>query len=167
MLPLCYDHRVVTANTRWIQPIRKHTHSSTTTSVTRLTTTRGVGSKRASQGHLLTAMSKQKAQPTRSHAPMLPLCLHCPHSPWARARCSGQRGAGLPLRLSWPPRSTASTASTGLPAAWAAPPRHQLQASRPLFDIRLWFHSQHIWLELPCEQQFAPSTSLSLWFIND
>lgn len=170
------DHRAVTANTRWIQPIRKHTRSSITTSVIRPTTTRGVGSRRASHGHLRTAMGRQKVRPNKSHAPTLPLChrclLCCPtthhlHRPRARARCSGLRVAGLPLHLCCPLRSTASTASTGLPAAWAPPPRPQLQASRPLFDMRLWFRSQHIWLGLPCEQQFAPSTSLSLWFVND
>lgn len=144
-----YDHRAVTVNMRWSQPIRKHIHLSTTTSVTRLTTTRGVGSRRASQGHLLTAMGRQKAWLTRSHALMLPLCLRCLlccptahhlHSQWARARCSGLRVAGLPLHLHCPLRSTASTASTGLPAASAPPPRHPPQAFRLLFDMRLRFH---------------------------
>lgn len=136
---------------RWTQPIRKHTHSSTTTSVTRLTTTHGVGSRRVSHGRQLTVMAREKVQPNRSHAPTLPLCHHCLlccptahhlHSPWAKARCSGLRVAGLPLHLCCPLRSTTSMASTGLPAAWAPPPRHQRQASRPLFDMRLWFHSR-------------------------
>lgn len=146
-------HRAVIANARWIQPTRKHTHSSTTTLVIQPTTTHGVGSRRASQGHLRMATGKQKVRPNLSHDPTLLLCLHCLlccpiarhlHNPWARARCSGLKVAGLPLRLCCPLRSTANTASTGLPAAWAPPPRHQLQASPPLFDMRLWFHSQCI-----------------------
>lgn len=138
---------------RWIQPIRKHTHSSTTTSATRPITTPGVGSRRGSHGHLRTAMDRQKARLNKNHALTLPLCLRCLHCcptalhlhrPWAKARCSGPKVAGLPLHPCCPLRSTTNMASTGLPAAWAPPPRPQLQASHLLFDMRLWLCSQCI-----------------------
>lgn len=142
-------HRAATVNMRWTRAGRRPTPLSTTTSATPPTTTPGGGSRRVSPVHRRTATPSPSRwwsrSPDRTRRPC-PLCPRCSprvprlHSPRckARAHCSGQREAGLPLPRCCPPNPRAIMApSTGPQAAWAAPLRRPPRASRLLFDTQL------------------------------
>ncbi|XP_056263637.1 protein sidekick-2 isoform X3 [Pseudoliparis swirei] len=143
----CAPQRAATANTRWTRAGRRRTLSSTTTSATPPTTTRGGGSRKASLVRRHTATPSRSPWWSRSHGSSHHRCPLCPpscpraprpHSPSARALCSGLREAGLPPPPCCPLNPPASTAPcTAPPAAWAVPLRHLPRASPLSFDTQL------------------------------